>query len=257
MHLVSLISDYGTKEYYLAYLKATLYSEVPEAKLLDITHDVPMDDLGMAAYQLRSAMVAFPPNAIHLVCINENLYSDLGILIARKKDQWIVAPNNGFLYLLYDDYDFGPVEHLCEPSTVGRAQALAKVIYALCHQYGYVERLAEPQQAIQKYNINPIISHDQIRTKIFHIDHYGNLILNVTQELFEEASQGRPFQVEFRKHTYSEGLLSHMGQVEIGELGCLFTQGGYMMIYAFQDRAEEILDVRKNEIVNIRFNSPA
>ena len=253
MHLMSLITDYGTKEYYLAYLKASVLAEVPEIRILDITHEVPMDDLGMAAYQLRSSMKAFPPNAIHLVCVNEFLYPDLGVLVARKGDQWIIAPNNGFLYLLCDSYDFGPVEHPSPADSNERAKVISKIVYALCHQYGYVESLQTPQQAIQKYNINPIVSTDQIRTRIFHIDHYGNLILNVTRELFEHSQSGRKFQLEFRKFTYQDGLHKNLGEVEIGELCCSFNSGNYMMISAFQDKADEILDVRKNEIVNLRF----
>jgi len=253
MHLLSLTTDYGTSEYYLAYLKAKLLAQVPQLQMLDVSHDIPMEDLGMAAYQLRAAIPAFPPNAIHLVCVNEFLFPDLGVLIARKKDQWIVAPNNGFLHLLYDDYDYGPVTHIGGTGSAQRSDAIAQIVYGLCHQYGYIESLREPAQYITKYNINPIVSPDQIRTRIYHIDHFGNIILNVHRELFDKVRDERDFAVEFRKFTYDDGLKDHLAQVEIGELACSFNHGNHMVISAYQDRAVDLLDVRKEETVNISF----
>ncbi len=253
MHLLSLTTDYGTQDFDLAYLKARLISQVPDLSMLDVSHEIPMDDLGVAAYQLRSAMPAFPPNAMHLVCVNEYLYPDLGVLVARKDKQWIIAPNNGFLYLLYDKYDFGPVEHASVPTATGRIDTLCRIVYALCHQYGYVEGLPQPSQSIQKYNINPIVSEDQIRTRIYHIDQYGNIVLNISQALFEERRQERDFVLEFRKYNYAGGIKEHIATVEVGELSCSFNLGSLMMISAFQERADELLDVRPDEIVNLRF----
>lgn len=253
MTLVSIISDYGTKEFYLGYLKATLLGKVPEIQIIDITHEIPMEDLGLGAYQLRSALPAFPKNSIHLVCINEFLYGDNGLVIARKDGKWIIAPNNGFLSLLHDKFEFGPVYHRAGSSLDERYLNIAKVIYALCHQYGYIEALRPAENLVEKINLLPVIAKNTIRAKVFHVDNFGNLILNLNKSLFSEIGTDRDFEVEFRKHTYRGGLKESIGETDIGELACTFNLGGHMVISAFQDKANEILQVDVDDIVNVNF----
>ena len=106
MRLVTITTDFGTRDGYVASLKGTLYSTHPQLHVVDLIHDIAPYDIVVGSLFLRQALVHFPKDTIHIAGVDV-LYDGYGsLLIGRKNDHVIIAPNNGMLSLIgLDDTD--------------------------------------------------------------------------------------------------------------------------------------------------------
>ncbi len=97
--LITLTTDFGLRDGYVAALKGVLLSMAPQARLVDITHEIPPHDIAAAAFVLASAAPYFPAGAVHLVVVDPGVGSERRLLAVRTPRAHYVAPDNGVLSL--------------------------------------------------------------------------------------------------------------------------------------------------------------
>ena len=97
MRAITLLTDFGTRDYYVGAVKGTLLRQAPEAALLDLTHDVPPGDVETAAFLLAAAAPSFPAGTVHLAVVDPGVGSARRRLVLAARDQLFVAPDNGLL----------------------------------------------------------------------------------------------------------------------------------------------------------------
>ncbi len=102
MPILTLLTDFGTEDYYVAAVKGTILRLAPGTELVDISHQVPAGDLETAAFLLAAAAPAFPPGTVHLAVVDPGVGSDRRILSVRAPGAWFVAPDNGLLTPVLD-----------------------------------------------------------------------------------------------------------------------------------------------------------
>src|SRR3954453_15153421 len=95
--ILTLTTDFGTRDFYVAAMKAVLVHECPVARLIDITHPIPRHDILCGAITLERAVDGFPPGTVHLAVIDPGVGTDRRILVARINQQTIVCPDNGLI----------------------------------------------------------------------------------------------------------------------------------------------------------------
>src|SRR4051794_11149672 len=95
--IVTLTTDFGTRDFYVAALKAVLVRQCPEARLIDVTHQVPRHDILCGSITLERAVDGFPPGTVHLAVIDPGVGTDRRILVARVNRQTVVCPDNGLI----------------------------------------------------------------------------------------------------------------------------------------------------------------
>src|SRR5687768_15248318 len=95
--IVTLLTDFGLADSYVAAMKAVLIRTCPDARLIDVTHQVPRHDVLCGSITLERAVDGFPPGTIHLAVVDPGVGSDRRLLVARVNDQLIVAPDNGLI----------------------------------------------------------------------------------------------------------------------------------------------------------------
>src|SRR5438128_8242118 len=95
--IITLTSDFGLVDSYVAAMKAVLIRHCPDARLIDVTHHVPRHDILCGAITLERAVDGFPPGTVHLAVIDPGVGTDRRILVARINQQTIVCPDNGLI----------------------------------------------------------------------------------------------------------------------------------------------------------------
>jgi S-adenosyl-L-methionine hydrolase (adenosine-forming) len=100
--------------------------------------------------------------------------------------------------------------------------------------------------------LQPVISQNQIRGSVIHIDNYDNVILNITRDLFQKISKNRPFQLYFKRHDPITQLSNYYNDVPIGETLCLFNSD-YLEIAINMGKAAELLGLKIEDTVQINF----
>lgn len=95
--IVTLTTDFGTRDAYVASMKAVLLRWCSEARLIDVTHEVPRHDILCGSITLERAVDGFLPGTVHLAVVDPGVGTDRRILIARINSQAIVCPDNGLI----------------------------------------------------------------------------------------------------------------------------------------------------------------
>src|SRR4051794_41758394 len=95
--IVTLTTDFGTRDFYVAALKAVLIRQCPDARLIDVTHQVPRHDILCGSITLERAVDGFPPGTVHLAVIDPGVGTDRRLLVVHAKGQTIVCPDNGLV----------------------------------------------------------------------------------------------------------------------------------------------------------------
>lgn len=99
--LVALLTDFGTRDWYVGALKGVLLSRAPAARLVDITHDIPPQDTMAGAFTLAAAAPWFPLRTVFLAVVDPGVGSQRALLAARADAHYVVGPDNGLLSLVF------------------------------------------------------------------------------------------------------------------------------------------------------------
>ena len=100
MSLVSLTTDFGLKDYFVAAIKAGLYQEVENVHIVDISHQVSPFNHTEAAYILKNAFRAFPTGSIHIIGVDSEFSPENGHIVMQLDGHYFIGANNGILSLI-------------------------------------------------------------------------------------------------------------------------------------------------------------
>lgn len=254
MPLVTLTTDFGLRDPYVASFKGELWRQTAELQLLDISHNVNNFDIVQAAFIFKNAWPSFPAGTIHLLLVNDLPAARHDFLLIRQFDQFFICPDNGILHLIFDSLH-GTVYRLEGDPKKGLSigQRLAIVINQLSRKMA-PEQIGKPaEETVRRLTLQPVITNQQIRGTIIYIDNYHNAISNISRQLFDQVGQGRNFEISFKRHPALTRLSRDYEEVEIGEPLCLFNRAGFLKIAVNMGKAASLLGLHLEEMIQIDF----
>ncbi len=101
MPLITLLTDFGTSDYYVAAIKGVLLQVAPTVTVVDVTHEIQPQDVVGAAMVLRQVLPWFPPGTVHLAVVDPGVGSKRRIIAGRYNGQYVVAPDNGLVSMVH------------------------------------------------------------------------------------------------------------------------------------------------------------
>lgn len=234
MPLVTLTSDIGQTDYLIGAVKGRLLRINPQFQIIDISHSLSPFNYPQAAYVCRSAIKNFPEFTYHIVLINLFESKPDQMLFAFHKDQYVLCADNGLLEMILEDKPemvIGiPFEKSAIKNTLYCVDVAAKAITQLVNG-APVQKIGIPDAAyIEKNPLKPLLGLDWIEGQIIFIDNFENVVVNITQEQFEQQRKGRRFKIEFRRDEVIERISGSYADVPQGEKLVLFNSAGYMEI---------------------------
>jgi len=255
MHIVSIITDFGLQDYYVAELKAHIYQRSPDVRIVDVSHSVGSHDIVQAAHFVDNIFRSFPKGSIHCVAVY-NYYSRTSKFITFERDgHFFVGPDNGIFSLIFDDLRPDQVYEI-DHKLLG-LDTISKVIGWTVGYLSKENPITEIGEVVteinQKMGIQPVVTNSQIRATIIHIDHYENVIINLKRDQFERLRAGRRFQLYYKQTDPITEISESYSSVGIADVMCLFNSAGYMQIGINMGKASTMLNLNKNETIQINF----
>ena len=204
MAIVTLITDFGQRDHYVASMKGVILQIDPAATIVDITHQISAQQVTEAAFVLRCAWPAFAPGAIHVVVVDPLVGTDRRIIAARYDGRIVLAPDNGAVTLVHRDC------RLEELYVVQNHQLFVQPVSATFHGRDVLAPVAAHlSRGLALGSVGPTIhqlelldlpgprfENDGVVGEVIYIDHFGNLVTNLTRrELARNMFGGSPQQV--------------------------------------------------------------
>jgi hypothetical protein len=263
--LVTLLTDFGNSDYFVSAVKGVILSANPDCRIVDITHDIPPQDIEAAAFTLLAASASFPPGSIHVAVVDPGVGSARRAVLIKTRDRFFVGPDNGiFSYVcdreeasgrtpeIFDLTNPKYFRHPVSPTFNGR-DVFAPVAGALSLGIGPRELGTRISDIVRLLPLKAGMARDgTIDARIIHLDHFGNCVTNITQdELTEEMIAGgarlrikKKWVTSFRNY-FAENTESH--EKVFGVWG----SAGFLEIAALNDSAAKLLEVKRGDSVTV------
>lgn len=258
MAVITFLSDFGTKDHYVAAVKAAILSVNPGLQVVDITHEVASCNLAEASYLLESVFRDFPKGTVHLVAVNSTGKREDKPVAVKLEDHFFVGPDNGIFSLISTQKPTAIVT--LDLVNKKKTTFPARNIYAQAASYlASGKSIHDLGQGIPE--LNSLIkkrgktTKKQITGHVVHIDFYGNLITNITKADFDtimELNQQKGFEISFGRERSTEIHESYFS-VEGGEVFFLFNQSGLLEIGINNGHASDLLGLHYDSPITINF----
>jgi S-adenosyl-L-methionine hydrolase (adenosine-forming) len=193
MAFVTLLTDFGTTDSYVAEMKGVLLSSAPAAVIIDVSHGVSPGDIRSAAYILGRTWHRFPPGTIHIVVIDPGVGSARAALALRAHGHYFIGPDNGVFTPVLKDTEVEAVT-LCIPEwaspTFHGRDLFAPAAAALASGTSLAS-LGEPFSGIP-HRLAYTLPHHEGKTvvgEVVYIDRFGSLITDLTADLVRRAAR--------------------------------------------------------------------
>ena len=253
------MTDFGTSDHFVGTMKGVILNINPQVRIVDITHDVPPQDIHGAAFLINSAYRYFPVGTIHVAVVDPGVGSRRQAIICRTDTAYFVCPDNGVLsYILGDNtarqvialdnaaYRLSEVSHTFHGRDIFAPAAAHLSRGAPLGQFGNLAndlvRLPIPA---------PHVTRTAIVGSVIWIDRFGNLITNITSDMLESFGMDGGFVIRAGRveiwhlnRTYSES-----GK---GECLAIVGSSGYLEISVNQGSAAQALGLRRDDIIEIQ-----
>jgi len=253
--VITLTSDFGNIDYYSAILKASIVAASKQVNIVDISHNVESFDIVQAAFLLKNSFGYFPAATCHVGAINLYYSSRNEMICFQRNGHYFIGPNNGLFTLIFPDLQDREVFSIRYASLLKMEayQAIATFARAIEQRIPFDEIADHGVRLAKGFTVQPVISENSIRATIIHVDHYENVIVNVTKELFYKISKNREFGVFYNPGSPVVNISESYSDVPVGEVLCMFNTSGYLEIAINLGKASSLLNLRKDETIHIDF----
>lgn len=210
MSLITLTTDFGTKDHFVGAVKGAIYSELDNAKIVDITHEISPFNITETAYILKNSYKSFPAKTIHIIGVDSEL-SDTNKHIAMELDNhFFICPDNGLISMIASEIQPTKIVEINIHDHIETSFPVLDVFVKVACFIARGGSLTVIGKEINTFKIlkeiQPQIndSQTQITGGVIYIDNYGNVITNITKKLFEEIGKGRQFKIKVGRYSFTK-----------------------------------------------------
>jgi len=189
--MITLTTDFGTRDGYVAAMKGVMLSIDADAKLVDVSHEIEPQDVMEAAFVLQTAAPYYPEGTVHLVVVDPGVGTERRAVAIRAGSHWFVGPDNGIFPLVLDDVEPDAMVELDDPAT-WRTDTPSQTFHgrdifapaaAHLHAAQKLSAVGSPAEDLRPLRwAMPIIDHHSVQGYVAHVDRFGNCITNIRRQ---------------------------------------------------------------------------
>ena len=201
MSIITLTTDFGNKDFFVASVKGAILSGVKNALIVDISHEIQPYNHSEAAYVLKNAYKTFPKGTIHIIGVESELTPENRHIAMVFEGHYFIGSDNGIFSMIKDDLKAEKIVeiniHENESSSFYVLDAFVKVASHLSRM-GKLEVIGKTIKTIKQItNINPVVNNkeNQILGSVIYIDNYGNVVTNINRKFFNEIGKSRDYKI--------------------------------------------------------------
>ncbi len=230
--MITLTTDFGYLDHYVAAMKGVILGINPNAKIVDVTHGIRRHDVRHAAYVLNAILPHFP-SAVHVFVVDPGVGTKRKSVAVKIGQCWYVGPDNGIITYVADMID-KIFEITIEPKSTtfhGRDVFAPAAAYIDMGNFSYLREIDE----VQTFSyFKPVREGNYVEGEIIHIDAFGNVITNIPKKMVEGAKSVKLSDRVVR-------FLPSYGHAHRDELIALINSEGYLEFAINQGDASSIL----------------
>ncbi len=253
--MITLTSDFGLLDHYVGTMKGVILSRCPDARIIDISHEITPFSILQGAYTIAQSASFFPPATVHVVVIDPGVGTARRPILAQARGQYFIAPDNGVLSLVLPEEPAiweiaNPAWRLSNVSeTFHGRDIFAPAAAAIASGLPAQDAGPRLHKFITLPDLNPTRTQHGWDGKVFSVDRFGNIITNFHVELVNPDEVA----IQCRDATVSE-FHRTFGAAPPGRCFAYFGSSGYLEIGINQGRAADCLSVQPGDNVVLRYN---
>lgn len=205
MSIITLTTDYGIKDHFVAAVKGKILTKMPLVQIIDISHSIDFYNIANASYVLYGAYKNFPQGTIHMVLVEAEMYDQSSFLLTKLNGHYFLTANNGTISLVADANDALEIYEIHIPdfctNTVDLYNFIAESILndTNLDTLGTKINFSDCELLVE---LRPNVADDEnsIKGAVIYIDHYGNAVTNINKELFERVRKNRKFEITAKRY---------------------------------------------------------
>jgi len=276
MSLITLTTDFGTKDHFVGAVKGAIYSELNDARIVDISHHISPFHITETAYILKNAYQNFPKGSIHIIGVDSEFSVENKHIALLLDEHYFICPDNGIISMIASEIKPEKiVEITIHNAIISSFNVLDVFVKVACHiaRGGTLEVIGKEIPAYKQLNeVHPNINDEKnkIIGSVIYIDNYGNVISNISKKLFHEIGKGRSYEVIARSNTYTSIFQKYNEVVNYntpienrqvdGKSLALFNSANYLEIAIYKSNlktvggASTLLGLDYRDTITVRFN---
>ncbi len=275
MPIITLTTDFGTKDHFVGAVKGAIYSELQDVKIVDITHQISPFSINEAAYILKNAYQNYPEGTIHIIGVDSEISIENKPIAIQLEKQFFICCDNGILSMITNEIIPEKLVEITIPeSNDAKLPILDIFIKVACHiaRGGMLEVIGKKIEDVKKlYEIQPLVNteQNQIVGTVIYIDNFGNVISNITQNVFHNIGKGRDFEIIARNYNFTKVYTKYNEIVDFempenkrqddGKRLAIFNSANYLEISLYRSNlntvggASSLLGLKYRDNITVRF----
>lgn len=255
---ITLVTDFGARDSYVGTMKGVILRINPSATIVDITHLIQPQDLMEASLVLENCFRFFPVGTVHVLVVDPGVGTRRRAIVVDTPDYLFVGPDNGVFSRIFSSqlpYEVREIRNesflLPQISDTFHGRDIFSPVAA------YLSRGVLPEEMgpvvtdpVRRDPPQPGVWQDQITGEVIHIDSFGNIITNVSREVFEMVMKGRRFRIMVNGKAIERISHSYL-DVEKGKALALFGSMDMLEIAIHGGRADRRIGAGKGDPIQI------
>ncbi len=273
MPIITLTTDWQTKDYYSGMMKGRLTRLVPDAVIIEINHLIDPFHILQASFILQQVLSEYPDGTIHLFMVNSGHQPGIWPVVAKYRNQYIIGWDDGMLGLVMTsqpDYflrlDRISMEKMDQASGVEEQFRKIEPSFPELSLFSRIARYIALGLPLEKAGKNSpdsgrssvwqtVITKDQIDGQVVYIDSYRNAITNIPKAEFLKIGIDRTFEITIKSNRYKiHGINRTYMESDPGELLAIFNSAGLLEIAIAQGNAAELIGFEPGTPIKIKFD---
>lgn len=274
MSIITLTTDYGLKDHFVGSLKGKILSEYSDASIVDISHYIDPFNTAEASYIISASYNSFPKGTVHIIGVDLESNKENQHIVMQWNDHFFIAADNGILSMLSQKIIPQKIAVITIHDRLHNdATDLDVFVKVACHiaKGGALSVIGkEINNLKQVTDLQVVFTEDgnQLKGNVIYIDHFGNVVTNISKKQFLECSKGRTYEIAFKNQTiktilpyYSAIASSDKYPIKYyeGEKLAIFNEAGFLEIAVFRSNpltvgsASTLLGLNYRDVVSIKF----
>ena len=274
MSIITLTTDYGLKDHFVGALKGKILSEYSEATIIDISHHIDAFNTVEASYIIGAAYSSFPKGTVHLIGVDMEFNKENQHIVMQWNDHYFIAADNGILSMLTQKIVPQKIVTInIHDRLHNEATDMDVFVKVACHiaKGGLLNVIGKEISTIKQVTeLQAVLAADSnsLKGHVIYIDHFGNVVTNISKKQFLDVSRGRPYEIVMKTKNiktilpnYSAIASSDKYPIKYyeGEKLAIFNEAGFLEIAIFRSNpskvgsANSLLGLNYRDTVLIKF----
>ena len=259
--LITLTTDFGTKDWFVGTMKGVMLGICPEASIVDVSHDISHGDIRGGAFALAASYQYFAPGTIHLAVVDPGVGGNRAAILVQTAEYFFVGPDNGVLSWALRQEKIKAIRKLENEkyflrsiSQTFHGRDIFSPVAAHLAKGVPVEKFGPAQkQLVTLLWPKPQRTRKEVTGEILYVDRFGNAITNIRSE-FLDGFDRENCQVILRRKAIAR-LKRYYEEVPPGEAACVTSSSGFLEIAINGGSAAERLKLKVGDAVEVRRSS--